>query len=69
VEFISDGGADPPVISPENSYIDGNFETGRLGFLPVGVSQDLQWDIQMQPYAPPRTCGSSRRRRRSRATR
>lgn len=56
VEFISDGAANPPVLSPENSYIDLTRETGRSAFLPIHVTQTMTWDIQMRPYAPPASC-------------
>ncbi len=56
VEFISDGGANPPVISPENSYIDLTLETGTSAFLPINRTQTMAWDVQMQPYRPPAHC-------------
>jgi hypothetical protein len=56
VEFISDGGADPPIISPGNSYVDVSRETGRSAFLPINRTQTLAWDVQMQPYRPPVHC-------------
>jgi hypothetical protein len=56
VEFISDGGANPPVISPENSYIDLTLETGSSAFLPINRTQTMAWDVQMQPYRPPAHC-------------
>jgi hypothetical protein len=56
VEFISDGGANPPVISPENSYVDLTLETGRAAFLPINRTQTMAWDVQMQPYRPPTNC-------------
>ena len=66
VEFISDGAANPPVISPENSYIDLTEEVGRSAFLPLHVTQTLVWDIQMDPYRPPAHCRPSTTRRQGR---
>ena len=59
VEFISDGAANPPVISPENSYIDLTLETGHSAFLPIDVKQTMTWDIQMRAYVPPSRCRSA----------
>lgn len=46
----------PPVISPENSYIDPTEEVGRSAFLPLHVTQNMTWDLHMQPYASPIRC-------------
>ena len=65
VEFISDGANNPPVISPENSYIDLTEEVGRSAFLPLHVTQTMVWDIQMEPYTPPAHCRPPTTRRHS----